>query len=95
MTALIIVREKLLCIGYDLPAVKARYHISCYQNFQYIESKSSGTSKKEDVSFQRLTQLILQDKNKMWNYQELEKEYHQDGSCESTKYSGQSLVARL
>ena len=31
----------------------------------------------------------------MWNSHGLEKEYHQDGSYESTKYSRQSLIARL
>ena len=90
-----VVRSRLLGIGYDLPAVEARYHISCQRDFNHIDPKSEAKNEKEDVAFQNLVKVLQNDKKKLWNSHELEKEYHQRENYESTKYSRQCLIARL
>ena len=92
-----IVRERLLGIGYDLPASEARYHISCLKKFHYfLKTKPGAANKNEtDEDFIRLTNLLEHDKTKMWNSHELEVQYHQTKPFESTKYSRQRLINRL
>lgn len=89
-----VVRDRLLGIGYDLPAAEARYHVSCQKTFLDIKPDKT-RSENADDDFKRLTKLLEQDKQKMWNSHELETLYHGEKPYERSKYSRQRLISRL